>query len=122
MEISYEKFKIYSETAQRRSEKEKKELEDRRKKAWNVALYAAEFLRKDFKASQVMLFGSLVQNYWFSNSSDIDIAVWGIDGLKYFKAVAQVQDISLDFDIDLVSVENCNPELLKNILKEGRKI
>ncbi|KPA17434.1 nucleotidyltransferase [Candidatus Magnetomorum sp. HK-1] len=122
MKISIEKLNIYRKTAKIRIEKENKFLDERRKKAWDIALNASYFLKAEYNASQVMLFGSLIHNYWYSRYSDIDLAVWGIEGVKYFEAVAKLQDISFDFDIDLVSVENCKAELLKTILREGKKI
>ena len=77
------------------------------RRAWQTAHRVAAMLYEDFDATQVAVFGSLAQGTWFSKSSDIDIAVWGIPSDKYFRAVWEAEDISRLFEIDLVDVESC---------------
>ena len=66
-----------------------------------------------------MVFGSLVHGYWFSQTSDIDLAAWGLKDEDYFLVVARLQDLSPEFRIDLVRMENCRPGLRGAILQEG---
>jgi len=69
-----------------------------------------------------VVFGSLVGGRSFSRWSDIDLAAWGLPPDDYFVAVARLQDLSPEFEIDLVTMEYCRPELLKVILREGREL
>ncbi|MBW4465736.1 MAG: nucleotidyltransferase domain-containing protein [Pegethrix bostrychoides GSE-TBD4-15B] len=93
---------------------------ERLTKAGEVAKQAAALLKTKFGAERVMLFGSVVHGYWFSATSDIDLAVWGLDALAYLTAVAQLQDLAPEFKIDLVRMERCEPELERAILAEGQ--
>jgi len=88
--------------------------------ASELAKQAAIFLKETFRAKQVVAFGSLIHGGWFSATSDIDLAVWGLDPLTYLSAVAQLQDLSSEFKIDLVRMERCQPELAQVILTEGQ--
>ena len=64
-------------------------------------------LKITFGATRVMVFGSLVHNDQFSLTSDINLAVWGINGENCFVAVARLEDVSPEFEIDLVAMEAC---------------
>jgi uncharacterized protein len=85
-----------------------------------LARQATALLKAEFGAKRVMIFGSVVHGYWFSATSDIDLAVLGIDTLAYLTAVARLQDLSPDFKIDLIRMERCQPQLEQLILQEGR--
>lgn len=118
-ELSPEAFSVYCATAQRRHEAAQRKQVERRHRAWEIARKAAEMLRVTFGATRVMVFGSLAHNDQFSLTSDIDLAVWDIDGEDYFVAVARLADVSPEFEIDLVSMGACQPSLREVILKEG---
>ena len=75
-------------------------------RAWHTAHRIAAMLYKDFGATQVAVFGSLVEPESFSKWSDIDIAIWGIPNDKYFRAVSEAVNISRLFKVDLVDFEN----------------
>jgi uncharacterized protein len=115
-------FTSYKETIRRREEQAAKELTLRYNKAWEVVRIAESLLKDGFGATRVMVFGSLVHGYWFSPTSDIDLAAWGISDDDYFLVVARLQDISSEFKIDLVKMENCKPELSQVILYEGKQL
>jgi predicted nucleotidyltransferase len=91
-------------------------------KATEVARQAAALLRGKFKAERVVVFGSLVHGHWFSPTSDIDLAVWGLDALTHLTAVAHLQDLEPEIKVDLVRMERCKPELEQVILQEGRSL
>ncbi len=76
-------------------------------------------LKSQFAASGVVVFGSLL-NENFHESSDIDLAVWGLPEKVYFQAVSQLNSLS-DFQIDLVEIQYANPEILAAI-KQGREL
>lgn len=120
LQVSPEAMAVYRATARRRREKEQRALARRRERAWQVARRAVALLKEQFGATQVAAFGSLVHGFWFSRISDIDLAVWGLRADDYFVAVAKLQDISPEFEIDLVAMEHCRPALRETIVREGR--
>ena len=120
--LTQEQMAAYQATAQRRRERERQELALRKELAWQVVHRAAALLREQFGATQVMVFGSLVHGYWFSRTSDIDLAAWGLQADDYFVAVAKLQDISSEFGVDLVAMERCKPKLREIILREGERL
>lgn len=79
-------------------------------------------LREQYGADRVAAFGSLVHRDWFSKTSDVDLAVWGLESEDYFVAVAKLQDLSPEFQVDLVAVEHCRPELRAVIMNEGEPL
>jgi predicted nucleotidyltransferase len=121
-QASPEAMVVYRATARRRWEEEQQTLVRRRERAWQVARRAVALLKEQFGATQAAAFGSLVHGFWFSRTSDIDLAVWGLRADDYFVAVAKLQDISPEFKIDLVAVEHCRPALRETIFQEGRPL
>ncbi|MEZ4734952.1 MAG: nucleotidyltransferase domain-containing protein [Caldilineaceae bacterium] len=117
--IQPEELAVYKATAQRRWQAEQAAVTQRRAQAMVTARQAARFLKEHFGATRVMLFGSLVHNQWFSASSDIDLAAWGIKDEEFYRAVARLQDLSSEFKIDLVAMERCPQHLYQTILAEG---
>jgi predicted nucleotidyltransferase len=124
LELTHEEWKQYKPgdaIAQRKWETDAR-LDERWKRAQQLAHTAATLLRDDFGAGKVILFGSLLQRSWFTPWSDIDLAVWGIPKERFFAAVAAVTALSTEFKIDLVDPEMCRPSLLKKITREGLEI
>jgi predicted nucleotidyltransferase len=115
-----QELEAYRATLKQREAIAQANLSQRLVKARQLAIEAAVLLKERFRAERVMLFGSLVHGGWFSPSSDVDLAVWGLDPLTYLSAVAQLQDLSPDFKVDLVRMERCNARLEQMILNEGQ--
>jgi predicted nucleotidyltransferase len=109
-------------TAQARQAEAALALEQRRVRAWESAAKSADLLRQQFGATRILLFGSLVHQLWFTPTSDIDLAAVGIPPERFFAAVAQLQDISADFRIDLVDLDRCPPPLRELIEQEGHSL
>ena len=107
---------------QRRQQQAQQKLAQRRERAWKVAQLAGELLKTRFGATRVVVFGSLAHEHWFSSTSDIDLAAWGLKDEDYFLAVARLQDLSPEFEIDLVAMERCKPSLRTKILSEGKPL
>jgi predicted nucleotidyltransferase len=59
-----------------------------------VAQKVAHLLRQKFGATRVVAFGSLAHRKWFSQWSDIDLAAWGISAYEFYRAVADVTELS----------------------------
>lgn len=120
--VTSEQMAVYRANARRRWAEEQRTLAERQPRALQVALTAADYLRQEFSAQKILLFGSLAHQHWFSPTSDIDLAAWGIAPEEYFVAVARLQDLSPDFKIDLVAMENCRPDLRALIAEEGKPL
>ncbi len=119
--ISPEEFASFRQTMQQREAQAQQRLAERLTLALQVAEMAATVLKCDFQATQVLLFGSLIEQNLFHPTSDIDLAVSGLAPLDYFTAVAKLQDLS-PFKIDLVRLESCKPSLKAAINAEGREL
>ena len=79
-------------------------------------------LREKFGAEKIVLFGTLAHDEWFSQWSDIDLAVLGIEPESFYAAVAFVTGLSSSFKIDMVDIKGCRPALKKVIEGEGVEI
>jgi len=122
LKLTPEAMAVYRATARRRWERERRERARRRERAWEVARRASALLKEQFGATRVVVFGSLAHERWFSATSDIDLAAWGLRDADYFTAVARLQDLSPEFEIDLVAMERCKPSLRETILEEGKPL
>ncbi len=111
-----------SEVLKRREKEDDKGVELRKREAWSIAREAAEFLRREFGAKRVVVFGSLVHEKRFTIWSDIDIAAWGIPPEEYYSSVAAVTGLSPVFKVDLIDVEECRPILREVIEQEGIEV
>ena len=122
LKLTPEAMAVYRATARRRWERERRERARRRERAWEVARRASALLKERFGATRVVVFGSLAHERWFSETSDIDLAAWGLKDEDYFTAVARLQDLSPEFEVDLIAMEHCKPSLRDTILKEGKPL
>ncbi len=91
-------------------------------RAWHTAHKIAAMLYEDFGAAQVAVFGALAQQNWFSEWSDIDIAVWGLPKDQYFHAIWQAEEISGLFKVNLVDFESCGASYQERINRQNNKI
>lgn len=113
-------YSRYVEAWKKRAIERQKELARRKEKASHEAMRLARILVHEYRVQQVYVFGSLVQDDSFlTETSDIDLAVDGLDPKFYFRALGRIQDAT-KFGVDLVTMESCSDSLKKVILKEGR--
>lgn len=117
--ITAEEMSIYRATAQQRKHRQEIALRERRALALAVARQLAAMLRTRFGATRVILFGSSTHPHWYSMTSDIDLAVWGVSPTQFYMAVACCQDADPRFSIDLVDMSDCPASLHEVILHEG---
>jgi uncharacterized protein len=120
--LTMKELEVYRTTLNQRHVREQAQQGQRLTKATEMAKRGAALLKERFNADRVVVFGSLVHGYWFSPTSDVDLAVWGLDALTYLTAVAQLQDLEPEIKVDLVRMERCQPELERVILLEGRSL
>jgi predicted nucleotidyltransferase len=108
----------YRVTAERRRREESERRAERRVRAWDAARLGAAILRERFGASSVMVFGSLAGERWFGEASDVDLAASGLQADDYFTAVASLQGLLGEFEVDLVDLDRCPPGLREAVLGE----
>jgi predicted nucleotidyltransferase len=85
-----------------------------------VAQSCAEHLVRDFGARRVYLFGSLLADDWVHDRSDIDLAVEGLEGRLYFKALGDLSKLlPAGVGLDLVILESSWPGLAERVRTEG---
>lgn len=121
-EISPAQMSLYRQTAQARQRAKEAALAQRKERAWETARRAAEILKGEYGATQVVVFGSLAGNLPFHERSDIDLAVWGLPERDYFRAVSRLLSIDPAIPIDLIEFENARARLQKVIEQEGVSI
>lgn len=114
-----EEWKPYIETLRQRDRAEKERVQRRYERAWQLAREAAEVLRRDFGATRVVVFGSLLRPSMFGARSDVDIAAWGIHPQDTLRAMSAVAYLDEEIEVNLVDVNTCKPSILQVIESEG---
>lgn len=97
---------------------QRKQREALRKEAYQEAKRCAEILRQEYGAKRVFLFGSVLDEDRFSERSDIDLAVEGLEGSSFFGAVGKLLQES-KFNIGMVPWEDCQESFKRKILTRG---
>lgn len=120
-ELSTEELGTYRPWVSIERHREDPEVSVRKQEAWKVAHVVAQMLKKRFRATRVVAFGSLVGKSLFTLWSDIDLAVWGIPPEEYYGAAGSAMDIGLErgIKVDIVDSKDCEPQFLVDIEKEG---
>ncbi|MCX6048627.1 MAG: nucleotidyltransferase domain-containing protein [Chloroflexi bacterium] len=121
-EIPAEKMALYRASAAQRQASAEQARQARFAQAQRVAARAAILLKTEFGAQKVVVFGSLLQPALFHTRSDVDLAVWGIDELRYYRAVAQLLSLDPEISFDLVRFEEASPSVRTTILRDGVEI
>ncbi|MDQ2692887.1 MAG: nucleotidyltransferase domain-containing protein, partial [Chloroflexota bacterium] len=102
--------------------KRRGDLKTRRLRAWRVARKAAKILKTEYGVERVMVFGSLIHPALFHERSDVDLAVWGLAGREFYRAVSVLLDIEPSISIDLVAFEDARRRLQDVIMREGQEL
>jgi len=85
-----------------------------------VAQVCAQRLVRDFGVSKVYLFGSLLDDELVHDRSDIDLAVEGLEGKLYFKALRDVwRLLPVGVELDLVLLDRAWPGMAERVRTEG---
>ncbi|NJL48626.1 MAG: nucleotidyltransferase domain-containing protein [Leptolyngbyaceae cyanobacterium SM2_5_2] len=112
--IDATKMQSYVDTARRRQQKHQENLRQRQQQGLKLAHLAAQILRGEFEVHRVVLFGSVLSEDTFHETSDLDLAVWGLPPSDYIKAVARLMELP-EFSIDLVEAEMASTYLREAI-------
>ena len=98
------------------------ERHQRFEKAWNDFDNIVALLIKRYDLKQIYQWGSLLNEKYFSEISDIDIAVEGVKSAEqYFQMIGEAMELT-DFPLDLVDIEKVDPVYTEGIRKRGRLI
>ena len=117
--IPPEKMAVYRQSARAREAAYQLAWQQRREQAWIVARQAADLLKAEFGAKRVTVFGSLARNEGFSARSDIDLMVEGIAAQDFWRAWCALDQLTRDFEIELVASEEATAKLREMVALEG---
>jgi uncharacterized protein len=120
--VAPEAMARYRRGALAREAAHQRETEQRRQAAWDLARRAAQLLREEFGATQVIAFGSLAHGAWFGARSDIDLAVEGIPAEAFWRAWCALDRLGGSADIDLVAIESAPDGLREEITHQGVRL
>ena len=119
-QVTPEQMEVYRAAARRRAEQGlSPEAEARRQRALVAARRAAAVLKEEFGATRVVVFGSAAHGEWFTETSDIDLAVWELSPEVYFKAWGRVEDVLHTSNFHLIDVEHARPNVLQSVERDG---
>jgi len=111
--VDADKMYGYILAARKREQARQESLRQLQSRGVETAKQAARILRQQFRATRVVLFGSMLQPKIHADS-DIDLAVWNLSKSDYFQAVGKLQGLS-EFAIDLIEVENASDYMIEAI-------
>lgn len=117
--IAPEKMAEYRAGVRRREATRQATLDQRFELGWRLARQGAGILKTEFHAQKVVVFGSLVKRQRFFERSDIDLAVWGIPEHLYLRALGKLLDLTTEFSIDLVRIEEARDPIRQAVEAEG---
>jgi len=80
---------------------------------------SAKILKSRFSVKRVVLFGSLAHKSWFSDKSDVDLAVEGLASDQYWEAWRAVEEIIKERSVDLIELEYAKESLKRDIQDYG---
>jgi predicted nucleotidyltransferase len=113
-------FREYVEAWRERLARQESERQMWAQQLQEVAQACAHCLVRDFGARKVYLFGSLLDQESVHDRSDIDLAVEGLEGRLYFKALSEVWKLlPAGVELDLVLLERAWPDLAERVKTGG---
>ena len=83
---------------------------------------AAQEIKTRYEGCRVLLFGSLSHGQWFDATSDVDVAVEGLDGEAYWDAWEVLETHLSNRAVDLVALETASDSLRQAIERSGLEL
>lgn len=120
--LTPERLQVYAATLRARTDEERRRRESRRRRGWELAREAALLLRDRYGADEVWVFGSLLDGEHFTEHSDIDMAVGGLDQMTHLEALGRLLGLSREFEFDLVDLERCPGALREAVDRTGTRL
>ena len=110
-------------SARRYLQKKQVNLKNQRLALWKQAQQDANQIISmiicEYKPQRVIQWGSVLDSKHFSEASDIDLAVEGIDAVRFMNLLASAEEIT-NFPLDLIRWENIHPSFQKTLLRKGK--
>ena len=114
-------YNSYIKAWKKRIIEKRKECANLREQAEQEAQALANILYTRYSATNVYLFGSLLEEERFNENSDIDLAVEGLPGSIFFDAVGELL-LCAKFPLNLIPLRNCPESLRKKIITTGEHL
>ena len=96
-----------------------------RRERWTVAAADAEriivMIVQKYRPDAVYQWGSVLRPERFTELSDIDIAVEGMSGARFFAMLGEAEDLTR-LPLDIVELEHIEPEFRELIVRYGRRV
>jgi predicted nucleotidyltransferase len=89
--------------------------------AYQDAQSIVEMIIQKYKPKQIIQWGSILEPAHFSEISDIDLAVVGLDPIVFMRLLADAEAMT-SFPLDIVQFESLHPSFQKIILMKGQVI
>ena len=113
-------YQEYIQAWRQRWAKRDQDRLDRAEQLRQIAHECARRLVQDYDAERVYLFGSLLSDDRVHDRSDIDLAVEGLEGDLYFRALADLWKLLPEgAELDLVPLEQAWPSMFERVKSEG---
>ena len=106
----------------RREEARQQRLHELWLKAKDESDEAIRLLIEKYHPTRIIQWGSILRPERFSEISDIDIAVEGIDDMETWSKMERDLETALSFPLDLVRFDRLHPEHQKQILMRGEVV
>lgn len=115
---------MFDYTAARNYQRQKqKKLKAKRFYLWQKATQdcnrITEIIIEKYQPKRIIQWGSLLESKHFSEASDIDLAVEGIESIKFLQMLGDVENLT-NFSLDLIRWENLDSSFQKIILMRGK--
>jgi predicted nucleotidyltransferase len=121
-QLTRKELNTYRRAARRRLQAQRQAMASRRRRAWRFACRAATFLKREYGATRVVVFGSLSHGAWFHPRSDLDLAVEGLKPGAIWRAWSAVEHLIPGFEVDLIELETATDRLRQRIREQGREL
>ncbi len=103
----------------RREQSRRERLASRLERARNDAEEIIKHITRRYNPRRIYQWGSLVRGEHFSERSDIDIAVEGLERPETVFRILEDAENMTDFPVDIVELEKIAPEYAEGIRKRG---
>ena len=80
-----------------------------------------EMIIEKYHPQRIIQWGSLLDPRHFSEASDIDLAIVGLDSASFMKLLAEAEDMT-QLPLDLLQFERIHPSFQKIIAMKGKVI
>lgn len=103
--------------------KKQENIKSKRFALWQQAQQDAQqiimMIINKYTPTRIIQWGSVLESKHFSEASDIDIAVEGIDSIEFMRLLGEAENMT-NFSLDLIRWENVDRSFQKILLRKGK--